>query len=174
MPMPQSLTKHLTEIDVAIIRALSNDARKSAITCRKGTRTLFKDREEAGGRLRNENTILPLPILNIASIAGIIPIYLSYVYTNNEVKTSVDREIISHFDAGYIMGNFADPDVGNVVLGASTMAEVPKFLEWAKSQPGIANARVDIATETFMFPEKLIELLEIRHEKAATQENALF
>ena len=25
-------------------------------------------------------------------------------------------------------------------LGASTMADVPKFLEWAKSQPGIASA----------------------------------
>ena len=117
---------------------------------------------------------MPLPILNIASIPGIIPIYLSYVYSNSGVKTSVDRGIISRFDACYIMGSFADPDIGNVVLGASTMADVPKFLEWAKSQPGIASARVDIATETFMFPEKLIELLELRHEKAVSQENALF
>ena len=54
------------------------------------------------------------------------------------------------------------------------MSDVPKFLEWAKSQPGIASARVDIATETFMFPEKLIELLELRQGKAPLHENALF
>jgi hypothetical protein len=63
------------------------------------------------------------------------------------------------------MGSFADPEIGNIVLGASTMGEVPKVLGWAKSQPGIASARVDIAIETFMFPEKLIELLELKHKE---------
>jgi DNA-binding Lrp family transcriptional regulator len=174
MPMPQSLTKKLSAIDVAIIRALSDDARKSSVLVAKELGLSAKTVRKRVDRLRKENTILPLPILNIASIAGLIPIYLSYVYSNSEVKTSVDREIISHFDASYIMGSFADPDIGNVVLGASTMADIPKFLEWAKSQPGIASARIDIATETFMFPEKLIELLELRREKAALQENALF
>ncbi len=174
MPMPQSLTKNLTAIDVAIIRALSKDARKSTVLVAKELGLSTKTVRKRVDRLRKENTILPLPILNIASIPGIIPIYLSYAYTRAEVKASVDREIISRFDAGYIMGSFADQDAGNVVIGASTMADVPKILEWAKSQPGIASARVDIATETFMFPEKLIELLGLRHEKAALQENALF
>ena len=176
MPMPQSLTRNLTEIDMAIIRALSKDARKSTLLVSKELRLSTKTVRKRVDRLRKENIILPLPILNIASIPGIIPIYLSYVYTKNEVKTSMDREIISHFDASYIMGNFADLEVGNVVIGALTMADVPKILEWAKSQPGIASARIDIATETFMFPEKLIELLELRHEKAALlqEKNAHF
>jgi DNA-binding Lrp family transcriptional regulator len=169
IPMPRSETRNLTETDVAIIRALSDDARKSSVLVAKELGLSAKTVRKRVDRLRKENTILPLPILNIASIAGIIPIYLSYVYSNSEVKTSMDREIISHFDASYIMGSFADPDIGNVVLGASTMADVPKFLEWAKSQPGISSARVDIATETFMFPEKLIELLNLMHEKVALQ-----
>ena len=172
--MPHSLTKNLNANDVAIIRALSKDARKSTLLVAKEIGLSAKTVRKRVERLRKENTILPLPILNIASIPGIIPLYLTYVYTKNDVKASVDREIVSHFDAGYIMGNFADPEFGNVVLGAPTMAEVPKVLEWAKSQRGIASARVDIATETFMFPEKLIELLELRHEKAPLQENALF
>jgi len=168
------MTKHLTPIDVAIIRALSDDARKSSVLIAKEQGLSSKTVRKRVDRLRKENTILPLPILNIESFPGIIPIYLSYIYSNSEVKTSVDREIISHFDASYIMGSFADPDMGNVVLGASTMADVPKFLEWTKSQPGITSARVDIATETFMFPEKLIELLELKHEKLMPQKNALF
>ena len=174
MPMPPSLTKHLTAIDVAIIRALSDDARKSSVLVAKELGLSSKTVRKRVDRLRKENTILPLPILNIASIAGIIPIYLSYVYSNGEVKTSVDREIISHFDASFIMGSFADPDIGNVVLGASTMGDVPKFLEWAKSQPGIASARVDIATETFMFPEKLIELLETKARKSSDSGKCTF
>jgi DNA-binding Lrp family transcriptional regulator len=173
MPMPRTETKHLTETDVAIIRALSKDARKSTVLVAKELGLSTKTVSKRVDKLRKENTILPLPILNIASIPGIIPIYLSYVYTKSEVKTSVDREIISHFDAGYMMGSFADPDVGNIVIGAPTVSDVPKILESAKSQPGIASARVDIATETFMFPEKLIELLELRHEKAPLQENAV-
>lgn len=173
MPMPQSLTKNLTETDVAIIRALSKDARKSSLLVAKELGLSSKTVRKRVERLRNENTILPLPILNIASIPGIIPVYLSYVYTKNEAKTTVDREIISYFDAGYIMTSFSDPHAGNVVIGAPTMADVPKILEWAKSQPGIASSRVDIAIETFMFPEKLIELLELRREIAPFKKDAL-
>ncbi len=161
-PMPQCLTKNLTSTDVAIIRSLSNDARKPSVLVAKELGLAPKTVRKRVERLRKNNTVLPLPVLNIASIAGIIPIYLSYVYSNGEVKTFVDREIISHFDAGYIMGSFADPENGNVVIGAPTMAEVPKVLEWANSQQGIASARVDIATETFMFPEKLIEMLDLK------------
>jgi len=173
LPMPQSLTKNLIETDVAIIRALSKDARKSSLLVAKELGLSSKTVRKRVERLRSENTILPLPILNIASIPGIIPVYLSYVYIKNEVKTFVDREIISHFDANYIMTSFADPVAGNVVIGAPTMAEVPKILEWAKSQPGIASSRVDIATETFMFPEKLIELLELSHERALLQKSSV-
>lgn len=173
LPMPPSQTKNLSPTDVAIIRTLAKDARKSTNLVAKEVGLSTKTVRKRVDRLRKENTILPLPIVNIASIPGIIPIYLSYVYSNREVKTAVDRDIISHFDACYIMGSFADLDVGNVVLGAYTMGDVPKLLEWARAQPGISSARVDIATETFMFPEKLIELLDLRHEKAPSQENTI-
>ncbi|MDG6994577.1 MAG: AsnC family transcriptional regulator [Nitrososphaerota archaeon] len=173
MVMPRSETKHLTGTDVAIIRALSKDARKPPqIVARElglSTKTV-RNRVE---RLRNENTIFPFPILNIECVPGLIPIYLSYVYTNNEAKASVDRAVISHFDANYITGSFPDPDMGHVVLGASSMADVNEFSAWAKSQPGIASVRVDIPTMTFMFPEKLIELAALRDEKEAFLKDAL-
>ena len=174
MPMPPSLTNNLTAIDVAIIRSLSKDARKSTLLVAKELGLSTKTVRKRVDRLRRENTILPLPVVNIASIPGLIPIYLSYAYSDGEVKTSVDREILSHFDASYIMGSFADPDIGNVAIGASTMADVAKILEWAKLQPGIASARVDIATETFMFPEKLVELLGLRSEKVPSLEKSVF
>jgi DNA-binding Lrp family transcriptional regulator len=172
LPLPGSQTKNLTETDVAIIRALSKDARKSAKLIANELGLSAKTVRKRVDRLRKENTILPFPVINIESIPGLIPIYLSYTYSNRD-KTTVDRAIVSHFDASFLMGNFADPEIGSVVLGASTMAEVQKFLDWTKSQPGIASARLDIATETFMFPEKLLELLDLRHEKALLQRNAL-
>jgi DNA-binding Lrp family transcriptional regulator len=173
MPLPMSETRHLTESDVAIIRALSNDAHKSSVLVARQLGLSAKTVRKRVDKLRKENTIFPFPILNIASIPGLIPIYLTYFYSNSEIKTSVDREIISHFDANYITGSFADPDVGTVVLCASSMADVPKFLHWAKSQRGIASARVDIPIEGYMFPEKLIELLGARYERGELQRNKL-
>jgi DNA-binding Lrp family transcriptional regulator len=174
MPMPRSETSHLTETDVAIIRALSDDARKPTLLIAKELGLSAKTVRKRVDKLRNENTIFPFPILNMASIPGLIPVYLSYVYSNSESKASVDHEIVSQHDANYITGSFSDPNSGSVILAASTMADVPKFLEWAKSQRGIASARVDIPTETTMFPQKLIELFDLKHEKAAIQENVLF
>ena len=172
MPLPRSETKNLSETDVAIIRALSKDARKSAVPVAKELGLSSKTVRKRVDRLKTENTIFPFPILSIESIPGLIPIYLSYVYSNNEAKASVDRAILSHFDANYLTGSFADPDIGNVVLSASTMADVQKSLEWARTRQGIASARVDIPIETLMFPEKLIELLELRDKIGALQKNA--
>ncbi len=174
MPLPRSLTKNLTETDAAIIRALSRDARKSAVLGAKELGLSPKTVRKRVDRLRRENTIFPFPILSIESISGLIPLYLSYSYTNNDAKASVDRAILAHFDSDYITGGFADPDFGQIVLSASTMADVQKFLDWAKTQPGIASARMDIPVETFMFPEKLIELLELRNETGALHQNAFF
>lgn len=172
MALPRSETKHLTATDVAIIRALSNDARKSALVVARELGLSTKTVRNRVERLRRENTIFPFPILNIECVPGIIPIYLSYVYTNNEAKASVDRAVITHFDANYITGSFPDPGMGHVVISASSMADAKKFSDWTKSQPGITSARVDIPTATFMFPEKLIELVELRDEKEALQKNA--
>lgn len=172
-PLPRSGTKRLSETDLAIIRSLSRDARKSAVIIAKELRLSAKTVRNRIDRLRKENTIFPFPILNIENVPGLIPIYLSYVYTNNEAKASVDRAVLSHFDSNYLTGSFPDPEGGGVVLGASSMADVPKFMEWAKSQKGIASARVDIATATFMFPEKLIELAELRSKELGLQKNPL-
>jgi hypothetical protein len=58
------------------------------------------------------------------------------------------------------------------MLNAPTMGEVPRILEWAKSQPGIASARIDIPTEQFSYPEKFTELLQLGNEEAVLQKNA--
>ena len=167
MVLPRSETKKLTVTDVAIIRKLSNDARKPAQLVARELGLSTKTVRNRVEKLREENTIFPFPILNIECVPGLIPIYVSYIYTNNKAKASVDHALISHFDANYITGSFPDPEMGEVVLGAYSMVEVNKFSAWTKSQPGIASVRVDIPTMTFMFPEKLIELATLRDEKEA-------
>jgi DNA-binding Lrp family transcriptional regulator len=160
MIMPSSRSKQLTETDLAIIRALSKNARKPTVSLAKELGLSTKTVRHHVDRLREENTIFPFPILNIESVPGLIPIYMSFAYSNQSAKASVDQSILSHYDANYITGGFADRDTGQIVLNISTMAEVQNVLAWAKSQPGISNPRVDIPTETLMFPEKLVELLE--------------
>ncbi len=172
--LPQCRTERLTETDVAIIRALSNDARKSFVQVSKELSLSTRTVRNRVIRLRKENTVFALPTLNLGGIPGLIPVYLSYSYAEDKEKGAVDRAILSHFETTYISVGFADPDSGYILLSASTMREVQDHLEWAKSQPGVASARTDILVRNLMFPGKLIELLERRNEKSAVQKKAFF
>ncbi len=170
MPLPLSRTKLLTETDVKIIGALSKDARKSSALVAKELGLSTRTVRNRTDRLRQENTIFTFPSLNIYGIAGLIPVYLSYTYCNG-TKSSVDRAMLTHFESSYLWGGFYDPDRGFIMLDAPTMGDVPRILEWAKSQPGIASARIDIPTEQFSYPEKFTELLQLGNEGAALQKN---
>ena len=162
--LPLSRSGRLTETDVAIIRELSHDARKSFEQVSKELGLSTRIVRNRVRRLRLDNAIFALPALNMGGIPGLIPVILSYSYAQNGAKGVVDREMISHFDASYLSVLFSDPTNGWVEVSASTMDDVESYLEWAKSQPGIASARIDIVTKTMMFPEKLTELLALRSE----------
>jgi len=172
--LPQCRTERLTETDVAIISSLSHDARKSFIEVSKDLHLSTRTVRNRLVRLRRENTVFTIPVLNLGGIPGLVPTYLSYSYTQKEEKGKVDRAMLSHFEASYLSLQFADPTSGYIFLGTSTIAEVQNCLEWAKAQPGIATSRVDIMTRTMMFPEKLTELLELRNERAAIQKKVFF
>lgn len=168
MPLPSSRTKVLTETDMKIIGALSKDARKSSTLVAKELGLSTRTVRNRTDRLRQENTIFTFPSLNIYGIAGLIPVYLSYTYCNG-AKSSVDRSMLTHFESSYLWGGFYDPDRGFIMLDAPTMGDVPRILEWAKSQRGVASARIDLPTEQFSYPEKFTELLQVQNEGAALQ-----
>jgi DNA-binding Lrp family transcriptional regulator len=166
--LPQCRTERMSETDVAIVRALSNDARKSFVQLSKELGLSTRTVRNRVRRLRTDNTVFALPSLDAGGIPGLIPVYLSYNCVQNGEKGTVDRAMLSHFKASYIVVQFSDPASGWVFASASTMADVQSYLEWAKSQPGITSARVDLLTKTMMFPEKLVELLRVRRvEKLA-------
>ena len=98
--------------------------------------------------------------------------HLSYAYSKDGVKGDVDRAVLSYIEARYLFAEFSDSAGGWISLSAPTTKSVKEYLEWARSQPGVASARVDILTETMMFPEKLIELLALKCEKAGIQKKA--
>jgi DNA-binding Lrp family transcriptional regulator len=170
--LPRSRTKRLTATDVAIIRSLSNDARVPLVQVAKGlglsTRTVRNHVE----KLRRENTIHALPTLNMGGIPGLIPVHLSYSYSGGEPKGTVDSSILSRFETRYLSVMFSDPDRGYIWLVASTMNDVRDYLEWAKSEPGIATARTDILVRWLTFPGKLLELLNLKDWTGALQEDA--
>jgi DNA-binding Lrp family transcriptional regulator len=172
--LPQCRTERLTETDVAIIRTLSNDARKSFLQVSKELGLSTRIVRNRVRRLRMENTIFALPSLNMGGIPGLIPVFLSYSYSSSQAKGAVDRAMLSHFEASYLTAQFADPANGWVEVSASTMDDVQSYVDWAKSQPGVASARVDIVTKTMMFPEKLTELLALRNESPGIQKRAPF
>ena len=171
--LPRCRSERMSETDVAIVRSLSNDARKSFVQSSKELGVSTRTIRNRVHRLRAENTVFALASLDAGSIPGLIPVYLSYSYAKTGAKGIVDRAMLSHFEASYLSVLFTDPANGWVHVGASTMADVQSHLEWARSQPGVAAARVDLLTKTMMFPEKLIELLATRKERFGMQERAL-
>jgi len=170
---PACRTSRITETDVAIIRSLSDDARKSFVQVARELGFSVRTVRNHVERLRGENTIFSIPTLNMGGIPGLIPASLSYTYARPDAKGMADRAILSHFEASYLWGGFADPSSAWILLSLSTMLDVQKCLEWARSQPSIANARVDILTRILMFPEKQAELLASRNETASISKRAL-
>lgn len=162
--LPLSRSGRLTGTDVAIIKALSHDARKSFEEVSRELSLSTKVVRNRVRRLRMDNTIFALPALNMGGMPGLIPVFVSYSYAQSGAKGAVDRAMLSHFEASYLSVLFSDPTNGWVEVSASTMDDVQSHLEWAQSQPGVASARVDILTKTMMFPEKLTELLVLRNE----------
>lgn len=166
--LPRSRSERLTETDVAIICALSNDARKSFVQVARELNLSPMTVRNRVGKLRVENTIFAVPALNVGSIPGLIPLFISFSYSNSEAKGSVDRALMSHFATCYLSVELADPNNGSIFLTASTIREVRECLDWTKSQPGVASARADILIQSMMFPEKRTEPL-LRHERAAIE-----
>jgi DNA-binding Lrp family transcriptional regulator len=160
--LPQCRTERMSETDVALVRALSNDARKSFVQVSGELGLSTRTVRNRVRRLRMDNTVFALVSLDAGSIPGLIPVYLSYSYAQNGAKGTVDRAMLAHFEKSYLTVLFADPASGWVCVSASTMADVQSYLEWARSQQGVATARVDLLTKTMMFPEKLTELLRVR------------
>ena len=160
--LPRCRTERMSETDVTIIRALSNDARKSFVQLSKELGLSTRTVRNRVLRLRMDNTVFALASLDAGGIPGLIPMYLSYTCAQNGAKGTVDRAMLSHFEASYLSVLFSDPANGWVFASASTMADVQSYLEWAKSQPGVTGARVDLLTKTMMFPEKLTELLSMK------------
>ena len=78
MGLPRSETRRLTETDIAIIKSLSGDARKSSVAIAKELGLSSRTVRNRVKRLRRENTLFALPNLNLDGIPGSIPIYLSF------------------------------------------------------------------------------------------------
>jgi len=166
MALPGSRTRRLTETDVAIIKALSGDARKPPASVAKKLGLSSRTVRNRVKKLRRENTLFALPNLNLDGIAGSIPVYLSYVYANEEAKGSVDRSILEHFDSNYLWGGFSSKEHGFVVLSVSRMADVQVLKDWAREQPGVASAEVDMLTELTYLPQTFRELLSPKRLEA--------
>ena len=171
--LPQCRAGRLTDTDVAIIRALSDDARRSLSRLSKELGLSTRIVRNRLRRLRTDNAIFALPCLNMGGIPGLIPVMLSYSYAQNGAKGAVDRAMLSHFEQSYLTVMFSDPANGWVEVSASTMDDVESYLEGALSLAGIATARVDIVTNTMMFPEKLTGLLALRDRMTGAKERTL-
>ena len=168
MTMPRSQTKRMTATDLAIVRALSGNARKSSEDLAKELRLSSKTVRNRVKKLRRENTIFTLPNLNLEGIAGSIPVYLSYTYANEGAKGQADRAVLSRFDSNFLWGGFSDKERGFAVLSFPKAAEMQKALDWTRELSAIAVAEVDLMTNLTYVPQTFKELLETKRLESAS------
>ena len=77
MALPRSETQRLPDTDVAIVKALANDARVSPAAVAKKIGVSARTVRNRVDRLTSENTIFTLPTLNIGGLPGLNSDYLT-------------------------------------------------------------------------------------------------
>jgi DNA-binding Lrp family transcriptional regulator len=157
-PFPQSEAKQLTETDWAIIRNMGKDALKSQVKVSQELGFTTRTVRNRLQKLERERALMIPPKVNLAATDGMISVILFYSYTKSEVKSSVDLAMLSHFDGNYLWSRLADPEVAYLVLVIPSMVLVKQILDWAKEQPGVASARVEITVEAIDLWDKVREL----------------
>ena len=105
---------------------------------------------------------------------GLIPVFLlSFSYSSNESNDAVERLTLLHFAASYLVVELADPDRGCIFLSALNAAEFTQCLQWASCSQAW-RSREQTLHQVHDVPEKRKELIEIKHERIAIQNNVLF
>ncbi len=147
MHFPPCETKDLTPTDWAIIRSIEKDAVKPHQIVAKelgySTRTVRNWLE----KLQKKRAIMVTGNTDIGAVDSISSI-LFYFYNKSEVKSQTDRAMLSHFDKNYLWGRLTDPKIGYVVLVFPNMRLVENALSWAKQQPGVGSARMEVVVDT--------------------------
>jgi len=159
---PPSKTRQLTDTDRAIIRNLENDGLKSYVQVAKEigfTPRTVKNRLQ---RLELERALMISPSFDIASIDGMIGAFLYYSYADQEMKSTVDQVVLSHFEGSYLWTLVSDPERAYLILVAPAMSSIKPYLEWTKQQPGVASAEILIVLEGINLWSKASELFRQR------------
>lgn len=155
---PQCETKRLTETDWAIIRNMEKDALKSQVRVAQELGFTTRTVRNRLKKLEKEKALMIPPKMNIAATDGMISLILFYSYTSSEAKRSVDQAMLSHLEGNYLWSRMTDPEVAYLVLVVPRMVLVKQILDWAKEQPGVASARVEITIEAIDLWDKASEL----------------
>jgi DNA-binding Lrp family transcriptional regulator len=151
---------HLTDTDWAIMRSMGKDALKSHVQIAKELGITARTVKNRLQRLEAGHAFVILAAVDLASIDGMIGLILLYSYANHGVKGAVDEAIIARFEGNCLFAGLDDPERAYLTLVAPTMASVKPFLEWAKQQPGVATARIEIVVESIRLSERVIELFQ--------------
>ncbi len=158
MLFPKPETERLSETDWAIIRSMKGDVSKSpqAVSRETGfTRRTVRNRLE---KLQREKALMITGNTNIAAVEGMIPSILHYNYTSREVKSSVDKAMLVHFEKNYLWARLTDPQVGYLVILAPSMRFVQDSLSWARGQSGVGSARIEVVVDVIDLWDRAAEL----------------
>jgi DNA-binding Lrp family transcriptional regulator len=148
----------LTETDWAIMRTMEKDALKPHVQIAKELGITAKTVKNRLRKLEAGHALLIRASVNVPSIDRMIGLILAYSYADGAAKGKVDQAMMSQFDRSCLFASFTDPERAYLILAAPAMTLVKPYLEWAKEQPGVASARMDIVVESINLWDHVAEM----------------
>lgn len=159
IPFPKCSTG-LKPTDWEIVKAIQENPVQSYILISRKVGTSSKTVKRRLERLINGNALFLIPSLNPRALDGAILTDLVVFYASAEIKKDVDSRIVRHLDELLIRAELYDKAHGffNLIIG--NISKAREILNWAKEQPGIRSAFVELVLDRIELYESLNELVE--------------
>jgi DNA-binding Lrp family transcriptional regulator len=152
---------HLTETDWEIIKSLRKNPRKPYTDLAGELGISVRTARRRLRRLTRNNVLFIFPAVNLKKLEGAVPTALAVFYSDSNVKSEVERRIMSKFGEFYLFTPSPEAMYGAYIFILPNLATADEMRVWTNSSPGVINASVrplvdfiNLLDESFEFRAK--------------------
>jgi DNA-binding Lrp family transcriptional regulator len=161
IPFPECVID-LAPSDWRIIKAIQTNPRQSysAISAQAGIS--MKTAKRRLHRMIQGRALFVVPSINPKALHGAIIADLVVQYADPKAKADVDRRIVSQLEKLLLRAELLGTEHSFFNFVISNIAEANETLSWAKQQPGVQSAFLELVQDRIEFYEAMNEHVEKR------------
>lgn len=137
------------ETDLAIIGSLRRDPWKSYPTVAKELGLSAKTVKRRVARLTADGAIYMLPIIDLNSLQGIIPVELVVSYASSESMTRANERIVSYLKEGLVFSDSSGP-YGYFALIVPNVSQVEQIAGWVRQQTEVSEVHAMVLQDVVL------------------------